>query len=83
MIPIAVAAALVAAAVFIFSKPIRFVLRVLMNVALGFAALAIVNFIGAEYGINLDINWLNAIVTGVLGIPGVAILIVLTYFGIL
>ena len=74
---------LIIAAIFIFLKPIRFALRVLLNIALGFAALMIINFIGGQFGIDLAVNWPNAIVTGVLGIPGVAVLIILDYLAII
>jgi len=83
MIPLIILALLIFLAVTIFSKPIRFALKVVFNIALGFAALVIINFIGADFGIGLSVTWQNAIVTGLLGIPGVALLLVLDYFSII
>ena len=74
---------LILAAVFVFSKPIRFILKLLINTALGFAALFIINRLGADFGISLAVNWQNAIVTGVFGLPGVAVLLALKWSGIL
>ena len=41
--------------------------------------LFVFNFLGAWFGISLEITWLSAIVTGVFGIPGVVVLLILTY----
>ena len=83
MIPLIIVAALVFLAVTVFSKPIRVALKLVFNVAFGFAALVIINFIGADIGISLGVTWQNAIVTGLLGIPGVALLLVLDYFSVI
>ena len=46
---------------------------------MGYIALFIFNFVGAWVGLSLGLNWLNAIVTGVLGIPGVILLLLIKY----
>ena len=74
---------LVLIAVFIFTKPIRLVFKLLLNTAVGFVALILIHKFGADFGISLAVNWQNAIVTGVFGIPGVAVLIALRWGGIL
>ena len=40
---------------------------------------AVVNFFGSYLGISLEMSWLNAIVSGVLGVPGVVILLLFKY----
>lgn len=67
-------AVLIVLCVVLFRKPIKFAVKVALNTGLGFVALIIVNLIGAEIGVSLGVNWLNALVVGVLGIPGVALL---------
>ena len=74
---------LVLIAVFIFTKPIRLIFKLLINTAVGFAALWIINKLGADFGIALAVNWQNAVVTGVFGVPGVAVLIALRWAGLL
>ena len=74
---------LIILAVIIFTKPLRFVIKVAINTAVGFAALILINQFGAQFGIALDVNWFNAVVTGVLGLPGVAVLIALRWMGYL
>ncbi len=73
---------LVLLAVFILTKPIRFILKILINTGIGYVALLLINRFGAEYGIALGIDWVNAVVTGVFGIPGVAALLALKWAGI-
>ena len=41
--------------------------------------LFVFNFLGAWIGVSLEITWLSAAVTGVFGIPGVAVLLILKY----
>ncbi len=75
--------ALVLLAVYLFTKPIRFVLKVAINTVAGYAALLLVNWLGARFGIALDLTWQNAVVTGIFGLPGVAVLLGLRWGGIL
>ena len=61
----------------ILAKPIRLVFKILINTALGFVLLWLVNFFGGSFGIALELTLLNAVVVGLLGIPGVLLLLAL------
>ena len=61
----------------LFSAPLRLALKVLVNTLLGFAALFLVNLLSAYTGFSLGLNLFNAATVGVLGIPGLALLILL------
>lgn len=74
---------LVLLAVYLFTKPIRFVLKLAINTVVGYVVLLLVNRLGADFGINLALTWQNAVVTGIFGIPGVAVLLALRWGGIL
>ena len=63
----------------ILKKPIKWVFKLLLHVLSGFVYLFIFNFVGAWFGVSLELNWLNAIVSGVFGIPGVVVLLLLKY----
>jgi inhibitor of the pro-sigma K processing machinery len=63
----------------LFSTPLRWVLKLLLNAAMGFVSLFIINFLGGFVGISLGVNLINAIVVGVLGFPGVVLLLLLKY----
>ena len=51
----------------------------LLNTAIGFAALFLLNFFGSAIGITLGLNWINALVIGVAGFPGLVLLLLLKY----
>lgn len=78
-----VIAALVLGAVLILkilTKPIRLALKLLINAAFGFVLLFLVNFFGDPVGINLGVNFINALVAGCLGVPGVILLVLIKMF---
>jgi len=60
-------------------KPIKWAFKLLLHALFGFVFLFIFNLFGSLIGLTLGLNWLNAVVTGVLGIPGVILLLLLTY----
>lgn len=55
----------------------KFLFKLLGNSVLGFIALFVFNAIAQNFGIGLGLNILNAVVVGVLGIPGFALLLIL------
>ena len=59
----------------VFSAPLRLALRILANTLLGFLALWAVNLTAAVTGISLGLNIWNALVIGVLGLPGFVLLL--------
>ena len=61
----------------LFRKPIRW--KLLLNTAIGFAALFLLNFFGSAIGITLGLNWINALVIGVAGFPGLVLLLLIKY----
>ena len=63
----------------LLKKPIKWVFKLLLHALFGFIYLFLFNFVGAWVGLSLEVNWLNAIVTGSLGLPGVVILLALKY----
>ena len=51
----------------VFSRPLRLVLRLLLNTLLGFLALGAVNLTAGITGFTLGLNLLNALVIAILG----------------
>lgn len=70
-------------AVFIILKilawPIKKIIKILINIAIGGALLLLVNYIGGYFNFNIPLNWISALIVGVLGIPGVIILAILQF----
>ena len=80
------AVVLIGAALFLLSlsfrllkKPLAWVLKFLLHAAMGYAFLFLFNFVGAWVGVSLGLNWINAAVAGVLGVPGVILLLLVKY----
>lgn len=68
---------------FIFAKlllvPLKIVWKLVVNALIGGITLIIINFIGGFFGFRIDINIITALVTGILGAPGVVIILLLQY----
>lgn len=60
-------------------KPLRLVLRVALNSALGFGALWLLNATAAVTGLSLGLNLFNALTIGVLGVPGLGLLLLVKW----
>ena len=70
-----VGAFLLFAAVRLFRGPVKLALRVLVNSALGFGAVWLLNLTGIRLGLNV----FNALFIGVLGVPGFGLLLLLQW----
>ncbi|CAH2465643.1 MULTISPECIES: pro-sigmaK processing inhibitor BofA family protein [Bacillus] len=74
------------ALVFIFlvfgvsAKPIRFIGKALFHVTLGIALLFIVNVAGTYFDFHIPINMGTATVSSLLGVPGVAALVIIKLY---
>ncbi len=60
----------------IFTKPFKWLIRLVVNGILGGLLLYIINRIGFA-GLTIDINIITSLIAGILGIPGVILLFVL------
>ena len=63
----------------VFSTPLRLALRLLVNTLLGFLALWVVQLTAGFTGIALGMNLWNALVVGVLGLPGFVLLLLIQW----
>jgi inhibitor of the pro-sigma K processing machinery len=63
----------------ILRKPIKIILKLLLNTAVGFLSLFVLNWLGAFIGITVAVNWINAVIVGVFGVPGVALILLLKW----
>ena len=79
LILLAVSGGLLTLLIKLLKKPIKWIFKLLLHALFGYIFLFIFNFAGAWFGVSLELNWLNAIVSGVFGIPGVVVLLVLKY----
>ncbi len=63
----------------IFVLPIKFILKLIGNSIIGGILIFIVNLVGSLFGFHIGLNIITAIVTGILGIPGVVLLCFLKF----
>ena len=59
----------------VFSTPLKLALKLLLNTLLGFLALWAVNLTAAFTGVTLGLNLWNALIIGILGLPGFVLLL--------
>jgi len=65
---------------FVVLKIFKWPLKILLNGIFGVILLYVVNIIGANFGFSIGINIVTALIAGILGIPGVAALIIFKLF---
>lgn len=60
--------------------PLKVVARLIINGIIGGLMLAVFNLVGGYFGLYLAINPVTVLVAGLMGIPGVVLLIAIRYF---
>ncbi len=63
----------------IFAKPLRWIIKLILNGIIGGLILAAVNFVGGFAGVSIIINPVSALLAGLLGVPGVILVVLLQY----
>jgi inhibitor of the pro-sigma K processing machinery len=65
---------LAAMAVLVLGRWLGSALRLACRTAVGAVVLAALSQVGGAFGLSLGVNWCNALVLGVLGAPGLGLL---------
>ena len=63
----------------LLARPMRWLLRLGLRSAGGLAVLALFHPLGTLLGVILGVNWVNALVLGMLGLPGFGLLLMLQW----
>lgn len=63
----------------IFYVPLKTLVKLIFNGIIGGLLLALFNIVGSYWGLYLAINPITALVAGLLGLPGILLLLVLRY----
>lgn len=61
----------------LFAAPLRLAFRAALNALVGFAALFMLNLAAPLTGLSLGLNLMNALTVGILGLPGLILLVLL------
>ncbi len=80
---ILVAAVVLLLAKFIFRVNTKRLIELIINILLGIVVIWLINTFGSSLGISIPLNFITALVVGILGIPGVIILVLLNLIGII
>ena len=59
----------------LFAAPLKFALKLILNTLLGFLALFLLGLTAPLTGFALGLNLFNALVIGILGVPGLVLLV--------
>lgn len=63
----------------LFATPLKLAVKVLANSALGFGALWLLNLTTPVTGLALGLNVFNAVIIGILGVPGLGMLLLVQW----
>ena len=67
------------AALLLLHRPVARLLRLALRSSVGLAALALFSQVGHFFGVSLGVNLVNALVLGLLGLPGFGLLLMLQW----
>ena len=63
----------------LFAAPLKLAIKVAFNSALGFGAVWLLNLTTSVTGLSLGLNWFNALLIGILGLPGFGLLLLVQW----
>ena len=58
-----------------FIVPLKYALKLLFNSILGGVAIVVITLVGKAVGIHISLNLLTAAIAGILGVPGVLMIL--------
>lgn len=60
--------------------PVKKIIKLALNVILGVIMIYLVNTFGMNVGIKIPFNFVTALIAGILGVPGVIVLVLIGFF---
>lgn len=79
ILPILVGVAILFVVLKLLALPMKLIIKLVINGLVGGAIIFGINLIGANFGFAIDLNWITALVVGILGVPGVVIVAILQF----
>lgn len=64
----------------IFILPIKSILKLILNSILGGLIIYLINLMGNLFSFHIGLNYITAILVGILGVPGAVLLVILKIF---
>ena len=72
-----VAILVIALVLYFTTRPIKWIIKTVLNGLLGGVMLFAINYVGRMIGFSIPINPINAVIAGALGLPGVILLVII------
>ncbi|MCX8074943.1 MAG: pro-sigmaK processing inhibitor BofA family protein [Clostridia bacterium] len=63
----------------LLSWPFKLIFKLVANILIGLVLILLVNIFGSPIGLHIPFNTITALVAGILGIPGVILLVIFNY----
>lgn len=60
----------------IFIVPIKKILKLVLNSIIGGVVIFLINLVGANFGFHIGLNFFTSVLVGLLGLPGVVVLVI-------
>lgn len=77
IIPMLIGVAVLFVILKLLALPMKLIIKLVINGLVGSAVIFVVNLIGVSFGFTIALNWITALIVGILGIPGVIIVAIL------
>lgn len=79
ILPILIGVAILFVILKLLALPMKLIIKLVINGLVGGAIIFVINLIGANFGFVLTLNWITALIVGILGVPGVVIVAILQF----
>ena len=63
----------------LLKKPLKWVWKLALNALSGYIGLFFLNLLGGAVGLHIDVTIWSALIVGILGLPGIIILLIYQY----
>lgn len=79
ILPILIGVGILFVVLKLLALPMKLIIKLVINGIVGGILIFVVNLIGANFGFMIDLNWITALIVGILGVPGVVIVTILQF----
>ena len=79
ILPILIGVGILFVVLKLLALPMKLIIKLVINGIVGGILIFVVNLIGTNFGFMIDLNWITALIVGILGVPGVVIVAILQF----
>ena len=79
ILPILIGVAVLFVVLKLLALPMKLIIKLVINGLVGGIIIFVVNLIGANFGFMINLDWITALIVGILGVPGVVIVTILQF----